>query len=116
MLTCSCFLISPNDFAKNSAISCLRLNGITFAFELAIGNLNGYRRCVMVILELTNNECIKVLTRLGFGRLGCSQDNQPYIVPIYFAYHERYLYSFATLGQKIEWMRANHWSVSKQMK
>jgi uncharacterized protein len=61
----------------------------------------------MLILELTNIECIKVLTRLGFGRLACSQDNQPYIVPIYFAYRERYLYSFATLGQKVEWMRAN---------
>jgi uncharacterized protein len=67
----------------------------------------GERQCVMVILALTNDECIKALTRLGFGRLACSHDNQPYIVPIYFAYHERYLYSFATLGQKIEWMRAN---------
>jgi uncharacterized protein len=61
----------------------------------------------MVIHELTNNECIKVLRRLGFGRLACSHDNHPYIVPIYFAYRESYLYSFATLGQKIEWMRAN---------
>jgi uncharacterized protein len=61
----------------------------------------------MVILELTNEECSKVLTRLGFGRLACSHDGYPYIVPIYFAYRERYLYSFATLGQKIEWMRAN---------
>jgi uncharacterized protein len=61
----------------------------------------------MVILALTNDECIKALTRLGVGRLACSHGNQPYIVPIYFAYHERYLYSFATLGQKIEWLRAN---------
>jgi uncharacterized protein len=61
----------------------------------------------MIIVDLTYDECIKVLTRLSFGRLACSQDNHPYIVPIYFAYHERYLYSFATLGQKIEWMRAN---------
>jgi uncharacterized protein len=61
----------------------------------------------MFILELTNNECIKVLTRLKFGRLACSKDNQPYIVPIYFAYREKHLYSVATLGQKIKWMRAN---------
>jgi nitroimidazol reductase NimA-like FMN-containing flavoprotein (pyridoxamine 5'-phosphate oxidase superfamily) len=59
------------------------------------------------ILELTNDQCIKALTRLGFGRLACSHDNQSYVVPIYFAYRERYLYSFATLGQKIDWMRAN---------
>jgi nitroimidazol reductase NimA-like FMN-containing flavoprotein (pyridoxamine 5'-phosphate oxidase superfamily) len=28
-------------------------------------------------------------------------------VPFYFAYADDYLYSFATVGQKIEWMRAN---------
>jgi uncharacterized protein len=61
----------------------------------------------MRILELTNKECFDVLTRLRIGRLACSRDQQPYIVPIYFTYHKRHLYSFATLGQKIEWMRAN---------
>lgn len=61
----------------------------------------------MLILELTNIECVEILTRLSFGRLGCSRDNQPYIVPINFAYHDRHLYSVAALGQKIEWMRAN---------
>jgi len=61
----------------------------------------------MQILELTTEECVEMLTRLNFGRLGCSCDNQPYIVPINFAYHEQRLYSVAILGQKIEWMRAN---------
>ena len=61
----------------------------------------------MQIHELTKKECLEVLTRLKFGRLGCSRDNQPYVVPVYFAYHERHLYSVAQLGQKIEWMRAN---------
>jgi nitroimidazol reductase NimA-like FMN-containing flavoprotein (pyridoxamine 5'-phosphate oxidase superfamily) len=61
----------------------------------------------MLILELTNKECVEILTRLTFGRLGCSRDNQPYVVPFNFAYHERHLYSVAALGQKIEWMRAN---------
>jgi nitroimidazol reductase NimA-like FMN-containing flavoprotein (pyridoxamine 5'-phosphate oxidase superfamily) len=28
-------------------------------------------------------------------------------VPVYFAYEDNALYSFGTLGQKIEWMRAN---------
>jgi nitroimidazol reductase NimA-like FMN-containing flavoprotein (pyridoxamine 5'-phosphate oxidase superfamily) len=28
-------------------------------------------------------------------------------VPVYFAYDNGYLYSFSTVGQKIEWMRAN---------
>ena len=61
----------------------------------------------MLILELTNKECVEMLTRLSFGRLGCSRDNQPYVVPFNFAYHERHLYSVAALGQKIEWMRTN---------
>lgn len=61
----------------------------------------------MQILELTNTECLEMLTRVRFGRLGCSRDNQPYVVPIYFAYHDKHLYSYAALGQKIEWMRAN---------
>ena len=28
-------------------------------------------------------------------------------MPIYFAYHDGYLYSFSTVGRKIEWMRGN---------
>jgi len=62
---------------------------------------------VMLILELTNKECIEMLTRLRFGRVGCSPDNQSYVVPIHFAYHDGHLYSIAAPGQKIEWMRAN---------
>ena len=48
-----------------------------------------------------------MLERLGAGRLGCARDNQPYIVPIYFAYEPDRLYGFSTVGQKIEWMRRN---------
>jgi nitroimidazol reductase NimA-like FMN-containing flavoprotein (pyridoxamine 5'-phosphate oxidase superfamily) len=33
--------------------------------------------------------------------------NQPYVVPIYFAYESEQLFGFSTEGQKIEWMRAN---------
>lgn len=61
----------------------------------------------MQIYELTHKECVEALAHLRFGRLACSREDQPYIVPIYFAYHDRHLYSFATRGQKIDWMRAN---------
>jgi nitroimidazol reductase NimA-like FMN-containing flavoprotein (pyridoxamine 5'-phosphate oxidase superfamily) len=61
----------------------------------------------MLIHEMTNKECLDALARFRFGRLGCARDNQPYVVPIYVAYHERHLYAFSTAGQKIEWMRAN---------
>ncbi len=48
-----------------------------------------------------------LLDRAHLGRLACAYETQPYIVPIYFAYDNDYLYSFSTVGQKIEWMRAN---------
>src|SRR5215475_959812 len=52
-------------------------------------------------------ECRDLLARLGAGRLGCARNNQPYVVPIYFAYEGDCLYGFSTFGQKIEWMREN---------
>jgi uncharacterized protein len=61
----------------------------------------------MLIQEMTRDECIRALARLRFGRLGCARDNQPHVVPIFFSYHENYLYAFSTIGQKIEWMREN---------
>jgi nitroimidazol reductase NimA-like FMN-containing flavoprotein (pyridoxamine 5'-phosphate oxidase superfamily) len=61
----------------------------------------------MLIHEMNYDECVSVLARLKFGRLACVRDNQPYIVPIYFAFHDRHLYTFSSVGQKIEWMRGN---------
>jgi len=61
----------------------------------------------MVINEMSDKDCKAVLARTSIGRLGCSLDNQPYVVPVHFAYEGDYIYSFATLGQKVEWMRAN---------
>src|SRR5215475_13308167 len=52
-------------------------------------------------------ECRDLLARLGAGRLGCARYNQPYVVPIYFAYEPDHLSGFSTVGQKIEWMREN---------
>ena len=34
-------------------------------------------------------------------------DNEPYIVPIYFAYELDHLYGFSTPGRKLELMRSN---------
>lgn len=62
---------------------------------------------VMVIKEISENECRQVLERAALGRLGCSFENQPYVVPIFFAYEANELYVFSTYGQKIAWMRAN---------
>jgi uncharacterized protein len=61
----------------------------------------------VLIQELTRQASLEVLARTRIGRLACTQGAQPYVVPIYFASHHDCLYSFTTLGQKIEWMRAN---------
>jgi hypothetical protein len=61
----------------------------------------------MVINEMTEKECGAFLASATLGRLACSLDNQPYVLPIYFAYEPGYIYVLSTLGQKIEWMRAN---------
>lgn len=62
----------------------------------------------MQIEELNNEECRKILNRTRLGRLAYSLENQPYIVPMYFAFDgKKHIYSFSTLGQKISWMRKN---------
>lgn len=61
----------------------------------------------MIIREMTRQEIVELLTEIRFGRLACTKDNQPYVVPINFAYAEDHLYSFSMPGQKIDWMRAN---------
>jgi nitroimidazol reductase NimA-like FMN-containing flavoprotein (pyridoxamine 5'-phosphate oxidase superfamily) len=57
----------------------------------------------MFIQKMTEAECLNTLARGRLGRLACAHENQPYIVPIYFAYQHPYLYAFATPGQKVEW-------------
>ena len=61
----------------------------------------------MLIHELTASECRKELLGGGLGRLACSRENQPYVVPLYFAFDGEDIYAFSMLGQKIEWMRTN---------
>ena len=61
----------------------------------------------MVVNEMSEKECRELLSRTSIGRLGCSQADQPYVVPIYFAFELDFFYVLSTIGQKIEWMRAN---------
>lgn len=61
----------------------------------------------MLIQDMGRAKSIKLLQTVRVGRIACARENQPYITPFSFAYHDEYLYSFATVGRKIEWMRAN---------
>jgi uncharacterized protein len=61
----------------------------------------------MRIVEISEAESKELLGRVSVGRLGCALDNQPYVVPVAFAYDPEVLYVFSTLGKKIKWMRQN---------
>jgi nitroimidazol reductase NimA-like FMN-containing flavoprotein (pyridoxamine 5'-phosphate oxidase superfamily) len=59
------------------------------------------------IEELSTEASVDLLTRSRFGRLACAKDSQPYVTPLHFAYHDGYIHSFSTVGQKVHWMRDN---------
>jgi uncharacterized protein len=61
----------------------------------------------MQIVAMSQEECSEFLKRVSIGRLACSLDNQPYIVPVAFSYEADCIYIFSTLGKKIKWMRQN---------
>ena len=61
----------------------------------------------VLIHELSDDECRTILARTNLARLCCSRHDQPYVVPVYVYFDDGCFYGFATLGQKIEWMREN---------
>jgi nitroimidazol reductase NimA-like FMN-containing flavoprotein (pyridoxamine 5'-phosphate oxidase superfamily) len=61
----------------------------------------------MAVTDMTDKECWQALAAATFGRLACARNDQPYVVPIFFAMDHEYLYSFSVAGQKLEWMRGN---------
>lgn len=65
-----------------------------------------------MIREMSKEECVRVLTGVRLMRLACASANQPYVIPVYLAYHQPFggepcLYGFTTIGQKVDWMRTN---------
>ena len=61
----------------------------------------------MRIIAISQQECSELLKRVSIGRLACSLDNQPYVVPVAFAYEPGRIHIFSTVGKKIKWMRQN---------
>ena len=61
----------------------------------------------MLIHEMTPQECRTFLARMDFGRLACAKDDQPYVVPIHFAYDGEHICGLTTAGRKVDWMRSN---------
>jgi len=61
----------------------------------------------MRVVAISQKDCKDLLGRVSIGRLACSLNDQPYVVPVCFAYEPECLYVFSTTGKKIEWMRQN---------
>lgn len=57
--------------------------------------------------DMSLEEMRRFLERIGFGHLGCSRDDHPYVVPIYYAYYRESIYFFTTEGLKTEYLAAN---------
>jgi hypothetical protein len=61
----------------------------------------------MIIQEMREADCHAIAIRERLARLGCSWDDQPYVVPIHYTYAEAMLYSFSMPGLKVDYMRRN---------
>jgi nitroimidazol reductase NimA-like FMN-containing flavoprotein (pyridoxamine 5'-phosphate oxidase superfamily) len=58
------------------------------------------------ILEMRDAEIYDLLRQIGYGHLACSEDEQPYVVPIYFAYDDD-IFIYTTVGKKSSVMDKN---------
>ena len=61
----------------------------------------------MIIRELSGAQSTALVSENRLARLACAHDNQPYLVPIFYAYADQCTYSFTMPGRKLETMRGN---------
>ena len=54
---------------------------------------------------LSDDEVQAILRRNHLGRLACTVNDRPYVVPINYAFDSGFVYACASLGRKIETMR-----------
>lgn len=59
------------------------------------------------ILELEQNEIEELVSRNRVGRLGVSVNDQPYVVPVSYAYHEGKIYIHSGRGKKTQYLEKN---------
>ena len=63
---------------------------------------------MLKVKDMEMGEIQALLLRVGFGHLGCTRDNHPYVVPMHYAYDGQDIYFFTTEGTKTEFIAANH--------
>jgi nitroimidazol reductase NimA-like FMN-containing flavoprotein (pyridoxamine 5'-phosphate oxidase superfamily) len=61
----------------------------------------------MMIGELDQNRISNILLSQVIGRIGCCEDNKPYIVPVTYTYDGSYIYGQSLEGLKMAILRKN---------
>jgi len=61
----------------------------------------------MLVQDMNHQMSLDLVNHISLGRIACAHDTQPYVTPFSYVYHESYIYSFATIGKRVEWMRSN---------
>jgi nitroimidazol reductase NimA-like FMN-containing flavoprotein (pyridoxamine 5'-phosphate oxidase superfamily) len=62
---------------------------------------------MLKVKDMVMGEMQALLLRVGFGHLGCTRDDHPYVVPMHYAYDGQDIYFFTTEGTKTEFIAAN---------
>ncbi len=57
--------------------------------------------------EPSNAEINQILSRVGYGHLACSRDDQPYVVPVHYAFLNGEIFIYTTEGKKFEIIQGN---------
>ena len=60
-----------------------------------------------MLTELTEKECEQVLQSQHYGHLGCSDDGEPYVVPVTYLFRNGAVFGQTEEGKKIDIMRKN---------
>ena len=59
------------------------------------------------IEDMKDADAREVFTRIGYGHLGCCDDNKPYVVPIHYSYNGEFVYIYTTEGRKADILEQN---------
>lgn len=62
---------------------------------------------MLEIEEMSSHEVHELIGSTNFGHLGCSRDDEPYVVPINYAFIEPHIYIYTTEGKKASILKAN---------
>ncbi len=57
--------------------------------------------------DMRKNEINDFLSRQNYGHLGCAENNQPYVIPVHYAYDEPAIYVYTTEGKKSKMIEEN---------